>query len=259
MKRKLLLVAQGIFAIVLGSAVGLVLQHMISTPQAKAALRAGPLVAVDTGLTYQGYLSSGGVPANGLYDFTFKLNDPPGAQLGSTITLTNQTVNNGLFTVSLDFGDSAYVGQLRHVRIGVRPAGVGSFDPVDNQTLSPVPYALGSSWAGVSEKPWNYAPFREANVSTIITSNVNIVLYSAITIGSDELPFIAHMGIVPGGLGLIATHCETLDCSDFTTRMVFTDTVENISATVGRDGLVLISGSDVDSHNLVAVHCSDVN
>ena len=59
-----------------------------------------PLTPTDTGFTYQGRLKSGGSPANGSYDFTFKLYDDPsaGSQVGPTITttlvLTEKTVEN---------------------------------------------------------------------------------------------------------------------------------------------------------------------
>src|SRR4051812_16093239 len=252
MNRKVLLVAQAILAIVVGSAIGVAAERMISTSQAKLALAASPLVAVDTGFTYQGYLSSGGVPANGLYDFTFKLFNPNGSlQLGSTITLTNQTVNNGLFTVSLDFGDMAFVGQRRLVKMGVRPAGVGSFDTLGGQALSPVPYALSSTWTGVGDKPWNYTPFHAANVSTVITDQVGANTFSAVATGADGLPLIAHSGGNLGAGTLSATHCVTLDCGDFDTSTIFTHTVNYVAATLGRDGLVLIAAYDVISNALL--------
>lgn len=50
--------------------------------------------------TYQGFLKEGGLPANGTYDLTFRLFTElsGGHQVGNTITLNNQSVQNGLFT-----------------------------------------------------------------------------------------------------------------------------------------------------------------
>ena len=62
-----------------------------------------------SGFTYEGRLTDSlGNPANGSYDFTFKLFDSSigGVQIGSTVTLTNQTVTGGIFDITLNFGSS---------------------------------------------------------------------------------------------------------------------------------------------------------
>ncbi|MCL6534971.1 MAG: hypothetical protein K6U77_02775 [Armatimonadetes bacterium] len=59
-----------------------------------------------TAFTYQGYLRQSGNPVNASHDFQFSLWTAVsgGSQVGATQTLTNVPVQNGLFTVSLDFG-----------------------------------------------------------------------------------------------------------------------------------------------------------
>lgn len=105
------------------------------------------LVPVGNAFTYQGYLEDGGGPADGLYDFEFKLYDAAaaGAQVGSTINLDNVVVSDGLFTVELDFGSGVFGGGARWLAIGVRPgASGGAFTPLTpRQELTPAPYALG--------------------------------------------------------------------------------------------------------------------
>src|SRR5436190_13845934 len=63
------------------------------------ATQVGPLAPTGSGFTYQGRLSSGGNAANGQYDINFSLWDAAsgGAQVGSTQTMANQAVSNGLF------------------------------------------------------------------------------------------------------------------------------------------------------------------
>src|SRR2546421_12319271 len=83
-----------------------------ASAQGLTAQAAGPLIPspVGSGFTYQGSLKSGGSPANGSYDFQFSLYDAPisGTLVVTTpITITNQAVSDGLFTVPLDFGSSA--------------------------------------------------------------------------------------------------------------------------------------------------------
>jgi hypothetical protein len=104
-----------------------------------------PDAAVGSGFTYQGSLKDGGNPANGQYDFAFSLYDAPisGTLVTTPITLTNQTVSSGLFTLPLDFGPSAFDGSARYLQIAVRPAGNGSYTTLSpRQPITPTPYAL---------------------------------------------------------------------------------------------------------------------
>src|SRR5205085_5958358 len=51
--------------------------------------------------------------------------------------------SDGLVTVSLDFGSSAFDGSARYLELAVRTAGVGSYTTLSpRQPLSPAPYAL---------------------------------------------------------------------------------------------------------------------
>jgi hypothetical protein len=105
-----------------------------------------PQTVATPGFTYQGSLKDGASPANGQYDFTFALYDDltTGNQVGSTIITTNQTVTNGLFTLTLDFGAPAFQGDARWLQIAVRPAGQGGYTTLSpRQALTAAPYALG--------------------------------------------------------------------------------------------------------------------
>ncbi len=100
---------------------------------------------VGTGFSYQGYLENSGNPANGAYDFQFRLYDAAaaGVQVGSTLSLNAVTVADGLFTVKLDFGPNAFGGGARWLQISVRPAGGGAYTTLTpRQELSPAPSAL---------------------------------------------------------------------------------------------------------------------
>jgi hypothetical protein len=104
-----------------------------------------PLTPTGSGFTYQGSLKSGGSPATGSYDFVFTLYDAASAGTSVTvpITLTGQAVSAGLFTVSLDFGSSAFDGNARYMEIAVRQSGGGAYAPLaPRQPLTPAPYAL---------------------------------------------------------------------------------------------------------------------
>ncbi len=105
-----------------------------------------------TAFTYQGRLMDANGPAEGQYDFEFKLwmdpceivYPPP---VGDTLTMNDLDVIDGYFTVELDFNSpSAFDGYARWLEISVRP-GVEN-DPctyevlLPRQEVTPAPYAL---------------------------------------------------------------------------------------------------------------------
>ncbi len=97
-----------------------------------------------TSFTYQGRLTDSGAPANGLFDIELRLYDAAagGNQIGSTVTLNDQSVVNGVFSASLDFG-AQYNGDTRWLELRVRPgASVGAYTPIAPRTLlDSTPYA----------------------------------------------------------------------------------------------------------------------
>jgi hypothetical protein len=107
----------------------------------------GSVYSQPTGFTYQGILKTGDTPANGQFDFTVKLFNVAGTQLGNTNNFANITVTNGLYTLVLDFGAN-FTGGDRFLEIGVKQTGTAQFT-----TLSPrvpilsSPYAYRSYWA----------------------------------------------------------------------------------------------------------------
>lgn len=102
--------------------------------------------AQSTEFTYQGRLLSGGIPANGSHDFEFRLfRDSNGnQQVGTPRTLTDVNVNNGVFSVRLDFGDE-FPGENRYLEIRVRQAGQQFFTVLAPlQAITSAPYAIKS-------------------------------------------------------------------------------------------------------------------
>ncbi|MCK4790833.1 MAG: hypothetical protein KAV87_44265, partial [Desulfobacteraceae bacterium] len=98
-----------------------------------------------TAFTYQGSLLDAGSPADGLYDFQFKLyNDPcAGIQKGNTIDINDLDVIEGQFTLELDFGSDVFAGDARWLETTVAQSD-GS-DPATltpRVELTPTPYAI---------------------------------------------------------------------------------------------------------------------
>jgi hypothetical protein len=122
------------------------------------SLWAGSVSAQTTQFTYQGKLGNGGAPANGSYDFQFKLFDTStvgtGTQQGATLTLSSVAVTGGIFSAGLDFGACAtcFDGTNRFLEIAVTTAGGATFTTLSpRQPITSTPYALKSLNAAAAD------------------------------------------------------------------------------------------------------------
>ncbi len=123
-----------------------------------------PSVALTTAITYQGRLVDGGTPVSTPHDFIFLLYnaDLGGAQVGSQVTANDLAVSDGYFTVLLDFGSAAFMGEKRWLEVQVRPGdSSGAYTTLSpRQALTAAPYALyslKSPWGGLSGVPAGFA------------------------------------------------------------------------------------------------------
>src|SRR6478672_202274 len=110
-------------------------------------LSAGALFGQTTGFNYQGRLTDGGIPANGNYDLQFALFDAADGsnQIGQTKIVSSVPVSAGIFTVTLDFGPSAFSGASRFLEISARPIGAAGFALLTpRQSITSTPYAVRS-------------------------------------------------------------------------------------------------------------------
>src|SRR5258708_34278374 len=89
--------------------------------------------AQGSAFTYQGRPNDGANPANGSYEILFR---PFGVFTGgSQLTIPNirlVAVSNGLFTTTMDFGPSIFVGSPVYLQLEVRTNGGASY-----MTLAP--------------------------------------------------------------------------------------------------------------------------
>lgn len=177
-----------------------------------------PKVAASSAFTYQGQLIDNDVPSNEAADLRFRLYDAAsgGSQVGSTVDRLAVQVVNGIFTVDLDFGLSAFDGDARWLQIDVRsPAGSGSYVALTpRQELTAVPYALralsgggggGGQWSlvGGSLVNDNAPGFVGINRSDRVTSNEYFGIQAPVgdgtyggmyirTDGAEALPFYGY-------------------------------------------------------------------
>lgn len=109
-----------------------------------AAVGASSLSAIAEPFSYQGKLDQSGSPASGAFDLQFALFDAGGVQIGSTISLDDVQVEEGLFSVELDFGVDAFAGGTgQELQISVREgASSGGFTVLLPRTpINTVPVA----------------------------------------------------------------------------------------------------------------------
>jgi len=125
------------------SALGFLVLLATLNPQFSTGLAQG------TAFTYQGRLNEGTNAATGLYDFRAQLynravaGEPGDALIGTTLNLTNVTVSNGLFVVSLDFGGSPFNGEARWLSFAVRTNGALNYVTLNpRQPVTAAPYAI---------------------------------------------------------------------------------------------------------------------
>lgn len=97
--------------------------------------------------TYQGKLSDGGAPASGEFDLRFRLFDQESEPMSDFIVREDVSVTNGIFTLQLDFAQTAFTNaQARSLEIGVRRgAETGAFTTLaPRQPFASAPYAIQS-------------------------------------------------------------------------------------------------------------------
>lgn len=99
--------------------------------------------AQTTAFTYQGRLTDNVTPQSATYDLEFALYDSSSSIVGNPIQRNGTPVNNGVFTVSLDFGGNAFPGASRFLEIRVKRPGEPSYTPLTpRQQVTSAPYSI---------------------------------------------------------------------------------------------------------------------
>lgn len=117
-------------------------------------------MAQGTGFNFQGRLNDGANPANGSYDLQFTLYSAitGGAPIGSTNQRPNTALINGVFSVTLDFGPTAFNNpNAVFIEIGVKPAGSPNAFTIlgPRQQLTAVPFAVRANNAATADNATN--------------------------------------------------------------------------------------------------------
>lgn len=145
------------------------------------------LPALAAPFTYQGRLVDGAALANGNYELTFRVFNAvtAGTQAGAEVLLPSVGVTNGLFTVSLDFGNGVFTGANRWLEMAARVSGSADapavFDP--RQPITAVPYALYSLSGPGDAGALTTGTLPDARLSVNIARTADLLTFSN-TIGT---------------------------------------------------------------------------
>src|SRR5882724_1761757 len=159
--------------------------------------------AQGTAFSYQGRLNDGASPANGNYDLAFTLYaaNAGGAPIAGPLTNAATAVNNGLFTVTLDFGAN-FPGTDRWLEISVQKNGAGFTTLSPRQHLTAAPYSItaGNVTGSVSASQLT---------GTILPSNIGAGTITSNDLASGaaaaNLAASGQSGVGSGGLILSPT------------------------------------------------------
>ena len=129
----------------------------------------------ETTFTYQGKLGTSGQPAEGSHDFVFRLFDAQtdGTQVGVDQDVPSVDVDNGIFAVQLDFGDSPFNSSPRWLEIDVREAGSGPYTTLaPRQRIGASPFAIETLF--VAPGAVDTAALQDNSVTTNKIANGNV-------------------------------------------------------------------------------------
>ena len=170
------------------------------------------LFAQGTAFTYQGRLNSGGGPANGLYDYRFKLYaDPLGnTQVGSSYLTNAISVTNGLFITTVDFGPGIFTGDTNWLEVDVRTNGTSNYTVLmPFQCVTPTPNAIFAETANVLNGQVTTANFFGAYGNAVTLNNTgnsfsgngaNLTALNANNLTSGTVPLPRLSGITSNQL-----------------------------------------------------------
>ncbi len=168
-----------------------------------AAVSAQPL---GSSFTYQGRLTDAGQSADGLYDLQVCLFDSPTSPVAIACPpdFDDVPVEDGVFTLALDFGSTPFIGQQRYIELRVRPGGsTGGYTILTpRQLVRATPEALRSNvssaapWSGLTGVPAGFADGVDDNSGGTVTS-----ITAGAGLSGGTITGSGSIGIATGGVG----------------------------------------------------------
>jgi hypothetical protein len=158
--------------------------------------------AQGNGFNFQGRLNDGTSPANGHYDLQFRLYDAiaGGNQIGAAISSPNTVLINGVFSVTLDFGATAFNSPNSiFIEIAIRPNGSPNAFTIlgPRQQLTVVPFAVRAANATNADNATNAA--NATNAVNAQSALVALTANNAIALGGVPSSGWAQLNVINTG------------------------------------------------------------
>ncbi len=235
--------------------------------------------AQTTAFTYQGQLNISGSPANGSYDFEFRLfgQSSGGSQLGPTETRSSLGVANGNFTVTLDFG-AQFPGAARflEIKVGAAPSGATTLLAPRQQIYS-APYSIkslnadqlgGIGTTGFIQNTTTQQAASNFNISGSGTTAgpMNSQRFNLPAAGGGVIPFFGkrdatHIGLCGGDMAGVFLGCvleaDLTDPKNGTTLTIMAPLIAEDDVTI--DDNATINGSAIIGNDLTVTNHATFN
>jgi hypothetical protein len=235
-----------------------------------------PVASFGPSFTYQGFLTSDGLPADGTFDFEFKLfNDPQAGVLLGLVIVEDVAVTKGYFTTLLNYLPDVFSGEALWLEISVRPgSSTGTFTKLDpRQAITPVPYANYAStvpWNGLKNIPAGFADGVDNDTTYSQGFGLNLS-GNQFSVNTDAVQARVASICAPGSaIRAISANgsvtCDTGTPSEAaapTFSRTPLDFIGNVglypSIAIGPDGMPFIAYLDGTNGSLKLAHCQNVN
>mgnify|MGYP000844719009 CR=1 FL=1 len=184
-----------------------------------ALFAAGPSLAIGTAISFQGTLEDNGQPASGTYELQFQVKSTGGTNIGPLLTLEDQPVSNGVFTVQLDFGTGVFTGADRRIALFVRAgSSVGAYTQLlPDLPVSVAPYAQVAANAEVADIAYDTTDYAiddiDINTGAVSSRAIGDGAIVAADIASNTLSLSKFLG-QSSNYTLSATIAAN-DCNDY--------------------------------------------
>lgn len=184
------------------------LNRHISSIVFSILLLAGSMAAQGNAFSFQGRLNDGTNPANGSYDLQFRLFNSitGGSPIGTAAERPNTTLINGVFSVTLDFGASAFNNpNAVFIEIAVKPNGSPNAFTIlgPRQQLTVVPFAVRAQTATNADNATNAQNATNAANASALNglSSSDFIRNSVAPIANQNFNIVGN-GVINGTLNI---------------------------------------------------------
>ncbi len=162
-----------------------------------------PDVVITTKFTYQSQIERHDTVFTGTCDMQFSVWDDAtaGTQQGATLSVNAVNVDNGVFTVELDFGNQ-FTGEARWLESSAKCADDADFTTMPRVPLNPTPYAISLKPGAVINGDIPFASGDATLKATNASASGGTALFGQSTAASGNTAGVYGLATSPNGAGV---------------------------------------------------------